>query len=135
MPRFYKGELFYHFRFRTCNEPKSNPSMDTQNSQQSKCPSKAPYSLSDSNQTSPTPGHQTWNLDNRYKNQSLEPLLNMMSSLLIPPYAPHVILSSSQFFCPLFYFEMSQNIVLFLKIKVINLLISLLHPYSIFKTI
>ena len=32
-------------------------------------------------------------------------------------------------FCPLFHFEMSQNIVLFLKIKDINLLIFLLYPY------
>ena len=33
------------------------------------------------------------------------------------------------FFCHLFHFEMFQNIVLFLKIKVINLLIFLLYPY------
>ena len=33
------------------------------------------------------------------------------------------LLSSSYFVCPLFHFGMSQNIVLFLKIKVINLLI------------
>ena len=40
--------------------------------------------------------------------------------LLLPP---------SHFFYPLFHFEMSQNIVLFLKIKVINLLMFLLYPY------
>ena len=39
------------------------------------------------------------------------------------------ILPPSHFFCPLFHFEMSQNIVLFLKIKVINLLTFLLYPY------
>ena len=39
------------------------------------------------------------------------------------------ILPPSHFFCPLFHFEMSQNIVLFLKIKVINLLMFLLYPY------
>ena len=39
------------------------------------------------------------------------------------------LLPPSYFFCPLFYFEMSQNIVLFLKIKVINLLMFLLYPY------
>ena len=33
------------------------------------------------------------------------------------------------------HFGMSQNIVLFLKIKLINLLIFLLYPYLIFKTI
>ena len=36
----------------------------------------------------------------------------------------YYILPSSHFVCPLFHFEMSQNIVLFLKIKVINLLSS-----------
>ena len=35
------------------------------------------------------------------------------------------ILPPSHFFCPLFHFETSQNIVLFLKIKVINLLMFL----------
>ena len=40
-----------------------------------------------------------------------------------------LILPPSHFFCPLFHFEMSQNIVLFLKIKVINLLMFLLYPY------
>ena len=39
-----------------------------------------------------------------------------MSSLILPP---------SHFVCPLFHFEMFQNIVLFLKIKVINLLMFL----------
>ena len=39
------------------------------------------------------------------------------------------LLSSFHFFCPLFHFEMSQNIILFLKIKIINLLIFLLYPY------
>ena len=43
-----------------------------------------------------------------------------MLKLLLPP---------SHFVCPLFHFEMSQNIVLFLKIKVINLLMFLLYPY------
>ena len=37
------------------------------------------------------------------------------------------ILSLSQFVCPLFYFGMSQNIVMFLKKKVINLLMFLLY--------
>ena len=36
-----------------------------------------------------------------------------------------IILPPSHFFCPLFHFEMSQNIVMFLKIKVINLLMFL----------
>ena len=40
------------------------------------------------------------------------------------------ILPPSHFFCPLFHFEMSQNIVLFPKIKLINLLIFLLYPYK-----
>ena len=40
-----------------------------------------------------------------------------------------LILHPSHFFRPLFYFEISQNIVLFLKIKVINLLMFLLYPY------
>ena len=35
----------------------------------------------------------------------------------------------------IFYFGISQNIVLFLKIKVINLLMYLVYPYFIFKTI
>ena len=39
------------------------------------------------------------------------------------------LLFLSHFVCPLFHFGMSQNIVLFLKIKVINLLIFLLYPY------
>ena len=41
----------------------------------------------------------------------------------------HLILPPSHFVCPLFHFGMSQNIVLFLKIKVINLLMFLLYPY------
>ena len=45
------------------------------------------------------------------------------------------LLPLSQFVCPLFYFGMSQNIVKFLKIKVISLLMFLLYPYFIFKTI
>ena len=44
-------------------------------------------------------------------------------------------LPSSQFVCPLFHFGMSQNIVLFLKIKIISLLMFLLYPYFIFKNI
>ena len=40
-----------------------------------------------------------------------------------------IILPPSHFVCPLFHFEMSQNIVMFLKIKVINLLMFLLYPY------
>ena len=40
-------------------------------------------------------------------------------SILLPP---------SHFVCPLFYFGMSQNIVLFQKIKVISLLMFLLYP-------
>ena len=40
--------------------------------------------------------------------------------LLFPP---------SHFVCPLFHFGMFQNIVLFLKIKTINLLMLLLYPY------
>ena len=39
-----------------------------------------------------------------------------------------IILPLSWFVCPLFHFRMSQNIVLFLKIKVINLLMFLLYP-------
>ena len=46
--------------------------------------------------------------------------IDVYYNLLLPP---------SHFVCPLFHFEMSQNIVLFLKIKVINLLIFLLYPY------
>ena len=41
----------------------------------------------------------------------------------------YIILSLSHFFGHLFHFEMYQNIVLFLKIKVINLLMFLLYPY------
>ena len=41
----------------------------------------------------------------------------------------YILLSSSYFVCPLFHFRMSQNIVVFLNIKVINLLILLLYPY------
>ena len=41
----------------------------------------------------------------------------------------YLLLPPSHFFCPLFHFEMSQNIVLFLKTKVINLLMFLLYPY------
>ena len=41
----------------------------------------------------------------------------------------YILLSPSYFVCPLFHFEMSQNIVMFLKIKVINLLIFLLYPH------
>ena len=40
-----------------------------------------------------------------------------------------------QFVCPLFHFGMSQNIVLFLKLKTINLLMFLLCLYFISKTI
>ena len=40
-----------------------------------------------------------------------------------------ILLHPSHFFCPLFHFEMSQNIFMFLKIKVINLLMFLLYPY------
>ena len=39
------------------------------------------------------------------------------------------LLPRSHFVCPLFHFEMFQNIVLFLKIKIINLLMFLLYPY------
>ena len=46
-----------------------------------------------------------------------------------------ILLLSSQFVFSLFHFGMSQNIVLFLKIKIINLLMFLLYPYFIFKTI
>ena len=45
------------------------------------------------------------------------------------------VLPLSQFVCFLFHFEMSQNIVLFLKLKTINILMSLLCPYFISKTI
>ena len=41
------------------------------------------------------------------------------------------LLPLSHFFCPLFYFKISQNIVLFLKIKVINLLMFLLYPINL----
>ena len=41
-----------------------------------------------------------------------------------------MILPPSQFVCPLFHF-----IILFLKIKIISLLMFLLYPYFIFKTI
>ena len=51
-------------------------------------------------------------------------------------YRPLIfILPLFQFICPLFHFEISQNIDLFLKIIVINLLIFLLYPYFIFKNI
>ena len=50
-------------------------------------------------------------------------------------YSLDFVLPPSQFVCPLFHFGMSQNIVLFLKIKIIGLLIFLLYPYFIFKTI
>ena len=49
------------------------------------------------------------------KNSRLNPFI-----LLLPP---------SHFFCHLFHFEMSQNIIMFLKIKVINLVMFLLYPY------
>ena len=39
------------------------------------------------------------------------------------------LLPPSHFVCPLFYFGIYQNIILFLKIKVINLLIFLLYLY------
>ena len=39
------------------------------------------------------------------------------------------LLPLSHFVCHLFHFGMSQNIVMFLKIKVINLLMFLLYPY------
>ena len=39
------------------------------------------------------------------------------------------ILRPSYFVCPLFYFGMSQIIVMFLKIRIINLLMFLLYPY------
>ena len=55
--------------------------------------------------------------------------------LYIIYYKYNELPSPSQFVCPLFHFVMSWNIVLFLKIKVINLLIFLLYPYLIFKTI
>ena len=42
---------------------------------------------------------------------------------------PYHLLPLSHFVCPLFHFGMSQNIVLFLKIKVIKLLMFLLYPY------
>ena len=42
---------------------------------------------------------------------------------------PYHLLPPSHFVCPLFHFGMSQNIVLFLKIKVIKLLMFLLYPY------
>ena len=41
----------------------------------------------------------------------------------------YLVLPHSHFFGPLFHFEMSQNIILFLKIKVINLLMFLLYLY------
>ena len=40
-----------------------------------------------------------------------------------------IVLPPSHFVCHLFHFEMSQIIVLFLKIRVINLLMFLLYPY------
>ena len=50
--------------------------------------------------------------------------------LLNTSWHTHIcILPPSYFVCPLFHFGMSQNIVLFLKIKIINLLIFLLYPY------
>ena len=45
------------------------------------------------------------------------------------------LLPPSQFVYPLFHFRMSQNIVLFLKLIIINLLMFLLYPYFIFRTI
>ena len=41
------------------------------------------------------------------------------------------VLPPSHFVCPLLHFEMSQNIILFLKIKVINLLMFLLYPINL----
>ena len=41
------------------------------------------------------------------------------------------VLFLSHFVCSLFHFEMSQNIVLFLKIKIINLLIFILYPINL----
>ena len=58
-------------------------------------------------------------LDMPYSRIGLEKLCKQVQLLLPPSY----------FFCPLFHFEMSQNIVLFLKIKIINLLMFLLYPY------
>ena len=46
--------------------------------------------------------------------------VHIIIKLVLPP--PH-------FVCPLFHFEMSQNIVLFLKIKVINLLIQFFDKF------
>ena len=43
-------------------------------------------------------------------------------------YTLILILPPSHFVCPLFHFRMSRNIVLFLKIKVISLLMFLLYP-------
>ena len=40
-----------------------------------------------------------------------------------------LLLPLSHFVCSLFHFRMSQNIVMFLKIKIINLLMFLLYPY------
>ena len=50
---------------------------------------------------------------------------NPKSSIIIA----RILLPPSYLFCFLFHFEMSQNIVMFLKIKVINLLMFLLYPY------
>ena len=58
------------------------------------------------------------------------------SFFLLERYLLYIqILHPFQFVCSLFYFGISQNIVLFLKIKVINLPMFLLYPYFIFKTI
>ena len=64
-------------------------------------------------------------------------LMSAFKTLLLVNYFIKILilLSSFQFVCLLFYFKMSQNIVMFLKIKVINLLIFLLYLYFIFKTI
>ena len=53
------------------------------------------------------------------ENKGLTEQMSRSSILLLPFH----------FVCPIFYFGMSQNIVLFLKVKVINLLMFLLYPY------
>ena len=47
-------------------------------------------------------------------------------TFFFPLFSSSNLLPLSKFVCPLFHFRMSQNIILFLKIKIINLQIFLL---------
>ena len=62
-------------------------------------------------------------------NQSIGGIEQEIVSEISTSHPDYILLTPSHFVCPLFYFEMSQNIILFLKIRVINLLMFLLYPY------